>query len=130
MNKTRTYAVLASIAASISLLGACSDNDTDDLSDTGAAVESPATTTAPPATTPAPEATQTPPATSSAPETTQTPPAASSAPEATQTPATSDPTPLTESSDISEPGSQTDGTGTGDAVDDSVTDITPEPDSQ
>lgn len=117
MNKTRTYAVLASIAASISLLGACSDNDTDDLSETGAAVESPATTAAPPVTTPAPEATQ-------------TPPAASSAPETTQTPATSDPTPLTESSDISESTSQTEGTGTGDADDDSVTDITPEPDSQ
>lgn len=69
MKNVRTYAVLVSIAASVTMLAGCSDNDTDELSDTGAAVESPATQS-PPATTVAPAATQTPPATTTTPETT------------------------------------------------------------
>ena len=52
MKKFRSHVGLIAIAASLSLLGACSDNDNDEVVDSGAVTETPDTT--PPASTEAP----------------------------------------------------------------------------
>lgn len=62
MRKIRSYVVLISMAASVSLLAACSDNEPEEVADTDAGVEAPLTDV-PPATTTPPPATTTPPAT-------------------------------------------------------------------
>lgn len=103
MKNVRTYAVLVSVAASLSVLSACSDNEADDA---GAALESPATS-GPSTEAPAPGVTQT--------------PAPAPAPE---------PEPAEGSSGMAEPGPEGGATGTAGSADDSATDITPEPDSQ